>query len=277
MHKLALYDFFTLGKHLASLADIKADTDMGNCWIQCWSSRAQLDMWTQSTILLDPSKRAAGEVIKAITAIVPTDFKKALELTGTEKMGWRGVEIADAYKELESVFRNDMPGIAAYIISKKGIYSTDDLILHADNAFVDATRKAMPAKAVRDFQEAGKCLAYEVGTACAFHLWRSVETVTEFYYEQLTGQDFDKAGVTRNWGAYIVALNKAGADKEITTFLDHIRKTYRNPQTHPDKFVDVPQALRLFGVAISSIDQMMAAVEALPPAPTPASSASPTP
>jgi hypothetical protein len=86
------------------------------------------------------------------------------------------------------------------------------------------------------------------------------------YYCAITkGKGFADDGVAMNWGAYIAALRNKGADNKITTFLDHIRDEYRNPHTHPDASIDIDEAQRLFSVALSSIDQMMRAIQQSPP------------
>ena len=147
---------------------------------------------------------------------------------------------------------------------QKGIYRTEDLISHADQYFPSSIRESIPEQAKKDLIEAGKCLAYEVPTACSFHLWRSVETVMAAYYTKLAGKEFSDDGVTRNWAAYIKALDDKGADAKITQFLDHIRQEYRNPQTHPEAMLEVNEALALFGVAMSVIHQMVSAIQKLP-------------
>jgi hypothetical protein len=60
-------------------------------------------------------------------------------------------------------------------------------------------------------------------------MWRALEVTFGEYYVSLTGKSFENAKIARNWGAYIKALNEAGADAKITGNLDHIRAEYRNP------------------------------------------------
>jgi hypothetical protein len=66
------------------------------------------------------------------------------------------------------------------------------------------------------------------------------------YYVHLTGRSFGVDGISRNWGAYIQALNQHRADTKITTFLDHIRSQYRDPQSHPSENVDLEEVFALF-------------------------------
>ncbi len=146
------------------------------------------------------------------------------------------------------------------MVSQKGIYSTDELIARAETHVPEKYREVLSGKATDDIQQAGKCLAFEVSTASAFHMWRAVESVMNSYYQALTGKTFAEAKVTRNWGDYIKALDGSKADKKITVFLDHIRAEYRNPINHPDDTLDPEEAFGLFGTALSAITSMTRAI-----------------
>jgi hypothetical protein len=168
--------------------------------------------------------------------------------------------ISQRAKEFETVLANELPGLATYVVSAKGIYSTDDLVSHAEMHVPEKYRPILSPKASDDIRQAGKCLAFEVATASAFHMWRAVESVMDSYYKALTTKTFPEAGVTRTWAEYIKALRSANAEKKITSFLDHIREEYRNPISHPDESLELDEAFGLFGAALSVIGQMLRAI-----------------
>lgn len=264
MKKLSLYEIFLFGKEMAPLAAVRHDQLLKNSWYDLWVALIRLDqMCSDGTPLLTSSLRAANALRTAIAQVVPRELTN-FRVQDDQTLGWQASTISTGMQQLESVLQNDMPDIAAYVVSQKGIFRTDDLIAHAERQLSTEVRSLLPQSAEFEIQQAGKCLAYELPMACAFHLWRAVETVMSSLYEQLSGSTFQKDKITRNWAAYIQALKKAGADAKITTFLDHIRDEYRNPQTHPDERIDVDESLRLFSVAISSIDQMLRAMSSLP-------------
>ena len=68
-------------------------------------------------------------------------------------------------KEFETVLANELPGLATYVVSPKGIFSTDDLIANAERQISEKCRGALNEKARGDIQQAGKCLAFELPTA----------------------------------------------------------------------------------------------------------------
>lgn len=228
------------------------------------------DMWTANNLLninlgkqgfFSPSlKRAAGALMRMLyTAGLPSgDVGEVFKVDQTQKVQpWIISSVVDAASTFETVLANELPGLATYFVSQKGIYSTDDLISNADFHFTEEMLKDMPANARKDICAGGRCLAFELATASAFHMWRALETMIEKYYVALSGgKTLEDAKIERNWFAYIRALKDEGADSKITDFLDHIRREYRNPITHPTETLDNEEALGLFGAALSAIGQI---------------------
>jgi hypothetical protein len=262
MKRLNVFSMYTLSKELFPILQFQTDKAYKYSEIlwPLWTARAILQGHLRSkTFFLDASMRAAQNVIEWINSIVPQDIREAMdEKKQTEIIyPYRIQSVVSAIQSLETVMGSDLPGLSCYLVSPKGIYKTEALIENADENFGETIRAGVPERAREDFKEAGRCLAFERPTACAFHLWRAIETVMDAYYLRLTSKSFKEAGVTRNWDRYVKALNEAHAEGKITQFLDHIRKEYRNPQTHPEVMVSVDEAFSLFGVASSVINQMV--------------------
>lgn len=265
MKKFNPYEVYALGKAILPVIGwAKQEYPFGTLAWPLFSARAALTIHINAaSIFAGATIRASQEVVKTIDAIVPQDITKMLEEDQTKmvpeyKLGM----VQDAIKNLETVMSNDMPGISSYVVTQKGIYRTEDLIDRTEMHFPIDIQNALPTQAKKDLQEAGKCLAFEVPTACTFHLWRSVESVMKAYYVKLSGgKTFDDDKINRNWGAYVKALNDKGADSNITKFLDHLREEYRNPQTHPEEMVGINEAMGLFSVATSAILQMVSEIQ----------------
>jgi hypothetical protein len=270
--KLNTYDIYVFAMKVHPLVDLKYSGGMtvNDVFWPLVEAQGALEYQIDGGTLFSASiKRSADALMRAING-VGVSAAKPDGLWDTEShsdalSAYQLKQVIQAAKDFETVLSNEMPGLAIYYISTKGIYSTDDLILHADLHIPESLRPALDAKAVHDIQQAGKCLAYEVSTASAFHMWRAVETVMNSYYKFLTdGHSFEDDKVQRNWAAYIHALDESGAERKITAFLDHIRSEYRNPQNHPSETVDLEQAFGLFGVATSVITQMAKAIRSGP-------------
>jgi hypothetical protein len=82
---------------------------------------------------------------------------------------------------------SELQTLDSYFISKKGIYSTADLIEHAEQALSVPIRAKMPAQAITDFIQAGKCLAFDSFTASGFHVLRATDSVLRLYYGHFVG------------------------------------------------------------------------------------------
>jgi hypothetical protein len=262
MKKLNLHEIYTFSKALYPLSLLKGDMTFQSQIFSLWTAReALLTMLKEDSPLLATARRAGAKLVEVIDETVPRNLKGVVKAGDKSEMSYNAILIKDSLQEFESVLGNDMPGIAAYLVSQKGIYNTEDLINNAENYFPSDLRCLLPSQARVDLREAGRCLAYELATACVFHLWRAVEAVMLQYFHQLSGKPYEANN--KNWGAYIKRLEEAGADTKITVFLDHVRKEYRNPQTHPESNVDILEAQQLFGAAMSSINQMLKTIRTL--------------
>jgi hypothetical protein len=264
MKRLNTYDTYRLALSVHPLVDMKYldGMELKSIYVPLIRAHVLLVTHCQNNSFFSPSmKRSAAAITRAIADVAKVqDIFQADPKTPIST--YELMQLVQRTKDFETVLSNEMPGLAIYHISTKGIYSTDDLISHAELHIPESLRDLIDSKAVEDIQQAGKCLAYEVSTASAFHMWRAVETVMGSYYKYLNGGvSFEDDGIQRNWGAYIAALNDKDADGKITTFLDHIRSEYRNPQTHPSEAVDLEEAFGLFGVATSVITQMAKAMK----------------
>src|SRR5690348_4069486 len=142
------------GKEMAPLSNLAQDHLVRDRWIELWVARIRLDqMCAPGTPLLRSSLRAASALSTAITVVVPRDLSNFQPQDGAV-IGWQASTISTCIQQLESVLQNDMPDIAAYVVSQKGIYRTEDLITHAELQLTAATRAMLPAQAEFDIQQA---------------------------------------------------------------------------------------------------------------------------
>ncbi len=148
---------------------------------------------------------------------------------------WEVAEVANAAKEFETVLRNECQMMDTYFVSKKGAYSTKDLVENAHYQVPEPTRSRLPDQTKADFDQAGKCIAFDVPTAAAFHILRGTEAVIREYYDIVVPGPKKAHSKMRNWGAYIRLLNTHNADPNITALLNHLKDVYRNPVLHPEE------------------------------------------
>lgn len=269
MQQLSVNDYYELGKQAEKL-EVRLGSLEGKVKLTSHSWPLFAFRWKLLGLLQEPcallpaSQRAVRAIIKSITDVIPVDIDEI----ASDEWESRVVEayhlnwIIGSIKKFETVLANDMPEMATFAVAQLGIYRTEDLINRAHLQIDESLRSLLLPLALADLKEAGKCLAFRVPTAAAFHMSRAIETGMNHYFEVLTGNPYDLKPAANNWAIKTKLLTENGADEKITEFLIHIRKSYRNPITHPDVILEPPEAFNLFSQAISVISLMLSAVKA---------------
>ena len=101
--------------------------------------------------------------------------------------------------------------------------------------------------------ESGRCLAFDLATATAFHVWRAVERELRIYYGKWTS----KTAGRKAWATILQELKKTKANDKVIAVLDQLRDLHRNPTIHPATLLSIDDALSLFGIASSAITYMI--------------------
>jgi len=159
-------------------------------------------------------------------------------------------------KELEIVLSAELHTLAIYHITQKGIYSTTDLIEHAEGILPQHVLGKIGQMAIKEVRESGKCLALDCATASAFHMMRATEEVMYRYYVSVCKPK--PARKLENWGAYIAELSKLNQPKvkEVVAMLQQIKDRHRNLIMHPEIVLTIDEAFTLFEIAQGAIIAM---------------------
>lgn len=155
----------------------------------------------------------------------------------------------------EAVLQSELAVADAYLVSEKPPYFTVRLIANGEVLFSADVATKVP-DALPDLQSAGKCLAFELATACGFHTMRAMEAVLRRYWEVTTGNKPHPK--QRSLGVYLRGLedNKCG-DAKVIAALKQIKDLHRNEISHPDQTLSVTEAISLVGMARSAVDAML--------------------
>ena len=271
MKQINLHNYYMLGKALDPLFMVREDSLINDSGFDAIAACVALKEVTREDSAFLPGTRRAAS---ALLAELVEQFGDGIQDEHPLPVFWRkgsastledGAEkIRRSVTAFDTVFKLEAPRMTIFSAERNGLYDMEGLIDHADQHLPESASKRLPPQAKEDLRGAGRCLAFNIPTASAFHAWRALEIVFGAYYASMTGNTFTDAGIQRNWGKYIEALDKAGADKEITRNLDHIRSEYRNPIMHPDENVTADKAFSLLGIAYSAITQVMQAIELQP-------------
>jgi len=265
MKQIQLFDYYLLGKAIEPIFQVKGESLVNAAGFDAIAACLRLkEVARKDSVFLPGTRRAAESLMRGLIDLFGDGIQDGLPVFWDEKsdeqLQGREQAILDAAAAFETVFNNDSPSMSVFSAERKGIYWMEGLIDHADEHLPESVSKSLPEQARKDIKAAGRCLAFNIPTATAFHIWRSLEVVFGAYFFSITGKTFKDAKVPRNWGKYIEALVHAGADAKITQNLDHIRAEYRNPVMHPNVNVSADEAFTLFGIGFSAITQVMEAI-----------------
>lgn len=273
MQRVNEYRFYDLGQKLKTLKDLSFGTVLSEVWWKLASARDALLLILNDPLPLRICRPAAQKLVAAIGQVVPSGGSEAMtklsSLAAGTTLSYDYYFISPALEALEPVLAAECEAMDTYVVSKKGIYSTNELIEAADQILSSVTRAALPAQAIRDLKEAGRCLAFDLDTACGFHLMRATETAIHTYYVAVT--EHTPKRKDRNWGAYVRNLKAhkknnvdSKVDPKLIALIDQIREHHRNVLMHPEETLTPDEALVLFGVCQSAVTAFALGIKALP-------------
>jgi hypothetical protein len=221
---------------------------------------AQFD-WESESVPLPESKAAA----KALLNFVNRWLTSGPGFDPTQKFSQQDMHDLHRLREkFLQEFEREEEKLSVFIVTPKRLLDAKLLVDKPELAFDEKIRKHLPDQMLYDFSQAARCLAFEIPTACAFHVCRGTESLILRYYEKLSGNPWPYPK-NKEWSAYIDHLKKHKAPERITTRLDEIRKMDRNAYIHPDVNVTLEEAPVLFDLCNGVIFYMGQELEGLTP------------
>lgn len=254
MQRVSEQLFYEMGKMIQPLANLKPGTKLEDVYWQFYSADGWLRYFLEDKVIpLRVCKIAGYALLTAMQEVTrQEDRTKQLEFDDI-------FPVSSAVRDFDTVFAAELQTLDTYFVSQAGIYSTPDLIERAENVFPASTRRLIPPHAAKDVREAGRCLAFDLPTAAAFHILRATEALIREYLTALIGSA--PAMRSRNWGRYITVLRRHSADEKILSALEQIREMHRNPVMHPEDFLSPEEALMLFGISQGVIVSLATAIQ----------------
>jgi hypothetical protein len=250
--RISIAYFYALGGTLRPLASLKGGGSVSDSFVLLYTAQQSLEgffntYWFGPAIKssYSPGQTLLG-AIREITS--KADFSETI--TDFEAYG-----ITKALNDFETVINAELSVADAYFVSRKAGYDTYTLISSAEAVFPADLPIKVP-NAIPDIREAGKCLAYEVGTAAGFHALRAMEAVLRKYWEIVT-EGKPHPG-QRNIGVYIQKMEKLGVgEPKVIAALKQIKDLHRNPLMHPEETLTLDDAIGIFGIVHSAMGSML--------------------
>jgi hypothetical protein len=197
----------------------------------------------------------AVERAKNILATIDGAWATLLFATGSVVSRPLVEDLSEQLLAFEASLDDELWRLHTYMADAVAAYSFDRLIGTADTVFPEEYRlnKLIPEQALGDFRSAGRCLAFDLPTACGFHSFRAADAMLRKYYAHFVAGTAPKKKI-RDWGSYIRVLRSILNDpaairkpnKRTIDLLDSIREIDRNPVVHPELDLDTETALATF-------------------------------
>jgi hypothetical protein len=169
-------------------------------------------------------------------------------------------KIITAVDAIDTTLDAELKLVSAYILNPKR-FALKDLLESPENLFGDSVFENLRSDVRIDVKLGLKCLAFHRSTASAFHILRATEgAIRDLYFCHIKRNRIAKP----MWFGMVDALRKKNKPKPSDELLDHldvIRKNYRNPTQHPDKFYSMDEAQDLMSNCISALNMISACIK----------------
>jgi hypothetical protein len=262
MKRINVQYFYRLATNLRPLKGIAAGADLAVIYSELYDAEQELEFFLWNRVMPPETSFPTGHKLYELLGELTDNFMREDNLSIEEASA-----IQNTLSEFETVLAAEFARKDAFYVSKKGIYSTSELIEHAENLFEPEIQERIP-EAMPDIQQAGRCLAFELPTAAAFHLFRAIEAVSKQYVAVFRGtQPTGKSEL--GLGNHVRILRGTDADERAVDTIDQIRRLHRNPVMHPEQSLTMNEVLALLGVAASAILSAVADMEKKAPSPDP--------
>lgn len=196
------------------------------------------------------SRQSAQDLLDALR-FYPTDGFDIESIVDSYKI----FHIKNAYEQYKVALLAELGVTPAFFVAQKGSHDTLSLLDNAETLFPASLRTKVP-ETTFDVAEVGKALAYELPTACGFHVFRVTESVLRRYYSKATSNA--QRPKVRSISIYVKSMRNIGVgDEKVLSSLEQLAKLHRNPVIHPDVALSTDEALSIIGIARSVIAAML--------------------
>jgi hypothetical protein len=251
MIRLDLSWFYRMAMTMGQLKQVKYDVPVNQSFYAFSAVRPWLHQLTTDPTI-SPSLRSSRGALRALTDRVDTLWSLPPEsnFSFSDYLALQG-EI----NQFETILNSELAVLDSYFVLEKKPYSTVTLITEGQSLFPPATLFKVP-EAKNDLEQAGKCLAFEVPTAAAFHIHRATEAVLRKYWTAVAGNT--PKPKLRTIGVYLAAMKKLNCgDSKVIAALSQMNELHRNPTIHPEDYLDLADAIALIGIANSVVAAML--------------------
>jgi hypothetical protein len=250
MIQKSIVDYYYFGTELRYLADAKEGLPLEGDGYILQNIARFLENLDELGLMV--TKRAASKLRQVFQ-----DLEKS---EGERLSREQASELGSVMRTLKHTVDAEMAGMFAFITTSKRL-DIERLLDNIAELFAPGVFSEFSDIARLDFMDAGRCIAFELPTAAAFHTLRATEANLRHYYMRMVRQQRVKSQM---WGPIVQDLQKRRRSRKYATLnnhLDNIRLSFRNPTQHPEKVYDIQEAQDLMALSIDANNRMFKILE----------------
>lgn len=166
---------------------------------------------------------------------------------------WQWSDLSREVDAFIAVFTAECRDLEMYSVGQIGIYNMNALVSMGSDRFPEEYKSLMPIESLTEFDSAGRCLAFNLPTACGFHSIRGLELCLLSYLAKRIA----KVDKLKSWNEYLKTIEKLSDElpapkkpsPKIAPMIQRMKDLDRNPLMHPRDTLDIAGADQLFNLA----------------------------
>jgi len=256
MFEIDVYYFFWMAGCILPLSSIQQNVPLAAVAADLSMARLSLETFSEKAGPVFPrTSEKATSIVECINAMIPRN--PPLSQPNRLITIWEATTLRNNSVALTSALLDEAKHNYVLCVEDQRCLSAYSLVEKIETCFGPDSWNAIENSAKGEFEESGKCLAFERYTSSGFHALRGVECVIRQYIVKLTGS----LPLKRDWGNYIKVLTDNGADPSLIAVIDNIRTLDRNPLMHPEDWLNVDEAIGIFIISQTAVVRLVAGIK----------------
>lgn len=270
MKRFDLREYFELAEMVerARVACSRDETEVGLIYMATFALAGKVRKFADDDSGFQTSKHSARDLFESIMAFSSqhaTDDGSpptlAIEKFDNKVASWQYSDISTKLDAFRTNLSTECRDVEIYSVGQVGIYKTSELVSNGARQIADEYKEYLPPMCLDEFDSAGRCLGFDLPTACGFHALRAVELAILHYLESLGVAGTKKL---KTWNEYVKAIIKLSEDDEaklkpspkVEAMVDRMRDLDRNPLMHPRDTLDTTSANMLFQLSALTVSEL---------------------
>lgn len=262
MKRINVAYFYRMATKLIPLKKIEAGKQVFEFFGELYAAEEELRTFLNNTLIPPMTCRQTGvTLLELIQKMMGNMMPPAPDASNPQEPVWPVVqwndppEMMEALAQFEVTLQSDFGIRDTFVVSAKGAYSTT-LLAEQGETLVSEAAHGLVTSMRQDLHDAGRCMAFELPTAAAFHLFRAAEAMVCSYCEFVRRKAFTQPEKKNGLGGYANLLKQKSlaVDERIYTAIEQLAGLHRNPTMHPEMHLSIAEIHATVGMAVSVIE-----------------------